>query len=198
MTTTVPVRAASSGVARGISFALLSYGCFSTADAMVKLASEQFAVAQIAFIASLFALVPVVLLTRGQGGLRALLPVAWRLVLLRAGLTTACALLAWQAFSLLPLADGYAILFASPMLVTALSVPLLGEQVGWRRWMATLVGFVGVVIMIRPDFDTLTLGHALAAGAAIFGSLGFIVLRRIGPTEKSAPILFMLFGTIAS
>ena len=125
-------------------------------------------------------------------------PVRWRLVLLRAALSTACALLVWQAFSLLPLADGYAIMFASPMVVTALSVPLLGEQVGWRRWTATVVGFLGVLIMIRPGFGTLTFGHGLACAAAIFGSLGFIVLRRIGPAEKSAPILFMLFGMIGS
>jgi drug/metabolite transporter (DMT)-like permease len=51
--------------------------------------------------------------------------------------------------------------------------------------------------MIRPGFGTLTPGHGLACAAALFSSLGFIVLRRIGPTEKSAPILFMLFGMIA-
>ena len=183
--------------ARGIGFALLSYACFSTADAVVKLASARFSVFQIAFTLSLFALGPVLLLTRGQGGLRALRPVRWQLVLLRGLLTTACALCAWGAFALLPLADGYAILFAAPMLVTALSVPLLGEQVGWRRWLATGVGFLGVLVMIRPGLQTLGLGHVLAVGGAVLGALGFIVLRRIGPGEKSAPILATVFLTLA-
>lgn len=197
MTSSAAASTQDSRVARGIGFALLSYACFSTADAMVKLASGRFSVFQIAFTLSLFALLPVLLLTRGQGGLRALVPTRPKLVAMRALLTSACALLVWQAFAMMPLADGYAILFASPILVTALSVPLLGEQVGWRRWLAAGVGFAGVLIMIRPDFETLGLGHLLVAIGAVLGALSFIVLRKMGPHEKSAPILAGLFLTLA-
>ncbi len=197
MTSSAAASIRDSRVARGIGFALLSYGCFSTADAMVKLTSRRFSVFEIAFTLSLFALIPVLLLTRGQGGLRALRPAMPKLVLMRALLTTACTLLVWQAFAMLPLTDGYAILFASPILVTALSVPLLGEQVGWRRWLASGVGFIGVLIMIRPDFQTLGLGHLLVLIGAGLGALSFIILRKMGPHEKSAPILFSLFLTIA-
>jgi S-adenosylmethionine uptake transporter len=189
--------AARSVAARGIGLALLSYACFSTSDAAIKLSSARFSVFQIALTLSLFALVPVLLLTRGQGGLRALVPTLPRLVLLRGLLTAACALLCWQAFSLMPLADGYAILFASPVLVTALSVPLLGERVGWRRWVATGVGFAGVLLMIRPDFAAIGAGHALALAAVLFGSLSFVVLRKIGPREKSAPVIAGVFVAIA-
>jgi S-adenosylmethionine uptake transporter len=184
-------------IARGIGTALLSYACFSTSDAMIKLSSARFSVFQIALTLSLFALVPVLVLTRGQGGLRALVPTLPRLVLARGLLTGACALLCWEAFARMPLADGYAILFASPMLVTALSVPLLGEKVGWRRWVATGVGFAGVLVMIRPDFAAVGPGHAMALAAVLFGSLSFIVLRKIGPREKSAPVMGGVFLTIA-
>ena len=68
---------------------------------------------------------------------------------------------------MLPLAEAYAILFATPILVTGLSATLLGEEVGWRRWSASAVGFIGVLIMIRPDFATLGLGHLLAALASV-------------------------------
>jgi drug/metabolite transporter (DMT)-like permease len=183
-------------VARGIGFAVFCYASFSTGDAMIKLASARFSVFQIAFTVALFALVPVLVLTRGQGGWRALLPRRWPLVALRGVLTAVCALLAWRAFSLLPLAEGYAILFATPILVTGLSSVLLGEEVGWRRWTAAAVGFLGVLIMIRPDFATLGLGHLLAAGAALTGACGLITLKRIGSTEKSASILFAVFVSI--
>ena len=197
MTSSAATSAQDSRVARGIGFALLSYACFSTADAMVKLSSAHFSVFQIAFTLSVFALIPVLVLTRGHGGLRALRPTLPKLVLMRALLTSACALLVWQAFGMMPLADGYAILFASPILVTALSVPLLGEQVGWRRWAASGVGFLGVLIMIRPDFATVGLGHHFVLLGAGLGALSFIVLSKMGPHEKSAPILFSLFFTIA-
>ena len=197
MPATVAAVAAGARTARGIGFALVSYGCFSTADAMIKLASRRFSVFQIAFTLSLAALLPVLALTRGQGGLRALIPNRWRLVLLRGGLSSACALVCWKALALLPLADGYAILFASPMLVTALSVPLLRESVGWRRWTATLVGFAGVLVMIRPGFAALGAGHLLATLGALLGAVSFCVLRRIGPSERSAPILAALFVCIA-
>lgn len=190
----VPARAAST--ARGIGFAVLCYACFSTGDAVIKLASERFSVFQIAFTLALFAFAPVLALTVGQGGVRALLPRRWGLVVLRAALTATGSLLAWRAFGLLPLADGYGILFAAPMLVTGLSAVLLGEEVGWRRCAAAAVGFVGVLIMIRPDFATLGLGHALAALAALTGALGLITLRKIGTSETSASILLVVFVTL--
>lgn len=179
--------------ARGIGFAVLSYACFSTGDATIKLASGRFSVFQIAFTVALFALIPVMFLTRGQGGWRALLPTRWHLVALRGVLTAVCSLLAWRAFSMLPLAEAYAILFGTPIMVTGLSALLLREEVGWRRWAASGVGFLGVLIMIRPDFATLGLGHLLAGLAVVAGSLGMVTLKRIGPRETSASILFSVF-----
>jgi S-adenosylmethionine uptake transporter len=181
---------------RGVGFAVLSYASFSTADAIVKLASARFSVFQIAFSIAFFALLPVLVLTMGQGGLKALVPQRWRLVALRAVLTAACGLLAWRGFAMLPLAEAYAILFAAPILVTAFSTVLLGEEVGWRRWVAQLVGFAGVLVMIRPDFATVGLGHLLTAIAAVLGSLGLITLRRIGGRESSASILAAVFVAI--
>jgi S-adenosylmethionine uptake transporter len=192
------VAAAREGVAlRGIGFAVLCYASFSTGDAMIKLASARFSVFQIAFTVALFAMAPVLVLTRGQGGWRALLPKRHPgLVALRGILTAVCALLAWRAFALLPLAEGYAILFATPILVTGLSAVILGEEVGWRRCAAAGVGFLGVLVMIRPDFATLSLGHLFAALAVLAGSLGLITLKRIGGTETSASILFAVFLSI--
>ena len=195
--TAAAVTPAGARVARGIGFALVSYACFSTSDATIKLASARFSVFEIAFTLPLAALLPVMALARGQGGLRALLPTRWPLVLARGALSSACALVCWKAFALLPLADSYAILFASPMLVTALSVPLLGESVGWRRWGATVVGFAGVLLMIRPGFAAVGTGHLLAVLGALLGAVSFCILRRIGRSERSAPIMAVLFACLA-
>ena len=176
--------------ARGIGFAVLSYASFSTADAIIKLSSARFSVFQIAFTVAFFALLPVLGLTIGRGGLRALVPQSWPLVALRGAFTAVGGLLAWQGFAMLPLSEVYAILFAAPILVTVMSVVILREEVGWRRWLAQAVGFAGVLVMIRPDFATLGLGHLLTALAAILGASALITLRKIGGRETSAAILF--------
>lgn len=183
-------------ILRGIGLSVLSFAAFSTADATIKAISGEFSAYQIGLVSSLFALMPILFLTIGRGGLRALVPVKLGLVLVRGVLTATCALLVWTAFAMLPLAEAYAVLFASPMLVTMLSALILREDVGWRRWLATGIGFVGVVIMIDPEFERLQIGHVLVAIAAVCGSFGLIVLRYIGTREKSAPILFTLFLSI--
>ena len=193
---TLQTALARGSVLRGVGFAVLSYASFSTADAIIKLASVRFSVFQIAFTVALFALLPVLVLTLGRGGLRALIPQRWRLVALRGFLTAAGGLLAWRGFAMLTLAEAYAILFAAPILVTAFSTVLLGEEVGWRRWAAQLVGFTGVLVMIRPDFATIGLGHLLTAIAAVTGALGLITLRKIGGGESSASILAAVFVAI--
>lgn len=198
MSTLAIVAAEPGRIIRGIGLTLLAYAVFSTADALVKLTSAGVSVFQIAFIMAFFAMLPVLATTAGRGGIRSLAPRNLKLVSVR-GVTGACgACLAWSAFALLPLAEVYAILFAAPMLVTALSAMILREEVGWRRWTATAVGFVGVLIMIDPSFTQLGFGHLLAALAAVSGALSFVVLKKIGPTEKSAAILFsVLFWLMA-
>ena len=72
----------------------------------------------------------------------------------------------FYAFSVLPLSQVYAIIFASPLLITVLSIPILGEKVGIHRWLAVLVGLIGVIVVVRPGIQPLELGHF----AAMFGA----------------------------
>ena len=183
--------------ARGIGFAVLAYAAFSTADAIIKLTSQRFSVFQVAFLISIFALLPVIALTFGQGGLRALLPRHPALVLSRAILTALCCHLVWNMFAVLPLADVYAILFSAPMIITALSALVLKEAVGWRRWSATIVGFAGVIVMLDPSLSGFGTDHLYVGLAALCGAVSFLILRKLGGQEKSAPILAALFLTIA-
>jgi drug/metabolite transporter (DMT)-like permease len=172
-----------------IGFAILTFWLFSSLDAIVKVLSQHYHVLQITFVTSLFAFVPILVLVARSGGLRAVTPRRPGLVVLRAVLMTADTMLAFTSFQNLPLADAYTLFFAAPMLVTALSVPLLGDRVGWRRWTAVLVGFCGVLVILRPGFAALDIGHLAALGAAICFALSAIILRRLGDSEPAGTLL---------
>ena len=115
--------------------------------------------------------------------------------------TTLTGISAFYAFSKLPLAQVYAILFAAPLLITILSIPILGEQVRLRRWVAVLIGLCGVLVVLRPGAEPLTLGHLAALVAAVGGALASIIVRKIGKDERSVVLLiypmmtnFMIMG----
>lgn len=180
---------ASARTLAGIGWVLLGYAAFSLCDATIKALSGGYPVAQIAVVMALV-VVPLLLAhSIAEGGLRTLLPVRPGPVVLRGVLVAIGALSAWQAFALLPLAEAYAITFAAPILVTILAALVLREAIGWRRWSAVAVGFVGVLIMIRPGFQTLGAGHLFALVCALAGSFAVIILRRIGDRERSPAIL---------
>jgi S-adenosylmethionine uptake transporter len=186
-----PATSAATGdrVPRGIAFALGSFTIFSCADAGVKWLSASHSIFQIIFVSTLIACVPVAGLVLREGGIAALRPRHPWLVTLRALLLAVDVVFAFFAFTKLPLADAYTMLFTAPMLVTALSVPLLGEHVGWRRWSAVAVGFIGVLIVLRPGFAELNLGHVAALVSALFFALSLIVARRIGNSETGSLLL---------
>ena len=95
---------------------------------------------------------------------------------------------AFYAFSVLPLTEVYAIIFASPLLITILAIPVLGEQVRLRRWLAVLVGLGGVMIVLQPGTAELTLGHLAALTAAVCGAVASVIVPRqdARSVEKSA------------
>lgn len=187
---------AASRTLAGIGWVLLGYAAFSLSDATIKALSGGYPVAQIAVVMALV-VVPLLLAhSLHEGGLRTLLPVRPGPVVLRGVLVAICALTAWQAFALLPLAEAYAITFAAPILVTVLAALLLREEIGWRRWSAVAVGFLGVLIMIRPGFQTLGPGHLFALVCTLAGSFAVIILRRIGDRERSPAIFATTLAAI--
>lgn len=132
----------------GPALALVAFVLFSLMDAVVKVLSARYPVQEIVLINALITVLVVPTLALRRGGLAQLRTRRPGLHLLRGctGALTACA--AFYAYSRIPLADAYAIIFTTPLLVTLLSVPLLREPVGWRRASAAGVGFVGVLIML--------------------------------------------------
>lgn len=174
----------------GILSLLFAVFAFSVMDALIKWLSADYPTLQIIFFRGLFAFLPLSVFIARQGGLAALRTrrpwshAARSLV----GLTSM--VLFFYAFAILPLADVVAIGFAGPIFLTALSVPMLGEKVGIRRWCAVMAGFVGVVAMIRPGAGVVTLDALVPVAGAVGYAFAMVFVRRLTATETIASIVF--------
>ncbi len=183
--------------AAGMLYGSAAFTLFAFGDAAFKWLSAGQSVFQAIATAFLIALALVTARAQSQGGLLRLVPRYPGLVLLRSVLVTGAVGSFIWAISRMPLADGYAIVFSVPILVTALSVPLLGERVGRGGWIAVVVGFAGVVVMLRPGFATLETPHLAALASAVMFAAGTIVMRRIPPDESElAPVVGVLVTTV--
>lgn len=174
---------------RGPLLALLAFGLFSGHDVVVKFLGASYAPFQIVFFSVLLGMpLAMIMLIRDRtdGNLRPRHP--WWTVL-RTGAAVITGVSAFYAFSVLPLAQTYAILFAAPLMITLLSIPILGERVGLHRGLAVVVGLIGVLIVLRPAGGGLGLGHLAALMAATGGAVSSIIVRRIGPAERNVVLL---------
>lgn len=184
---------------RGALVALMAMGVFATHDVVVKFLGAHYSPFQIVFFAALlsFPVLTVLLLTDAEeNSLRPRHP--WW-VAARTVLSVINGAAAFYAFSTLPLAQVYAILFASPLIITVLAIPMLGERVRARRWAAVVVGLVGVLIVLRPGQSDLSAGHAAAMASALCGSMISVIVRKIGNEERSIVLLmYPLLGNVAA
>ncbi|MBN9669530.1 DMT family transporter [Roseibium aggregatum] len=178
-----------SATLKGFAAALFAFAFFSSHDAIIKALGGTYSVFQIIFFSMLFAFVPMSTMMLADKAIDNFRPRHPWLVLLRSALTISSMSCAFYAFTVLPLAEVYALLFATPLLVTALSVPLLGETVRMQRWAAVFVGLVGVLIVLRPGVSALTLGHVSALVASCSSALASILVRKLGGKERPAVLI---------
>ncbi|MEM1387087.1 MAG: DMT family transporter [Pseudomonadota bacterium] len=179
----------SSSNRRGAMFSLGAFTLYSSHDVIVKTLGGQYAPFQILFFSVLFGFPLVMLLLIRDTHAATLIPRHPWWMALRTAVVVVVGVCVFYAFSVLPLAQAYAIIFMMPFLITILSIPILGEKVGPRRWGAIIVGLIGVVVVIRPGGETLTLGHAAAVTGAALGALASVIVRKIGAEERSAVLL---------
>lgn len=181
---------------KGALLSLAAFGIFATHDVIVKALGGSYSAFQIVFFSVLFGfpLVTFMLISdTTPGNLRPVHP-WWTLFrTASAVLTGVCA---FYAFAVLPLAQVYAILFAMPLLITVLAIPILGETVRLRRGLAVLVGLAGVLIVLRPGQTDLALGHLAALVAAFGGALASIIVRKIGRDERD--VVLLLYPMVAN
>jgi drug/metabolite transporter (DMT)-like permease len=169
---------------RGIVSMLGAVLFFSLMDAGLKALAGTYSPMQVAFLRGISGL-PFVLLPAIRNW-RVLIPQRWVLHIARGMLSVLTLSSFVYAVSVLSLADAYSIFLASPLIVTALSVPMLGETVGWRRWVAIGVGLIGALIILRPTGAGLaTLGGLAALISACCYALGAILIRVATRTDTA-------------
>jgi drug/metabolite transporter (DMT)-like permease len=176
---------------RGIATICAGFAVVAVADAAVKWVLPEVGVAVAMIWRGIFGMVAIALLSRGQG----LVPVRRPLLALRSVLHTivSCAFyVAW--YNRFPLADSYAVNAASPLLMTVLAIPLLGEKVGWRRWCSTCVGFIGVLIMLQPGGDLWRWEAAMLMAGVCVLAFTRILSRVLASTDTPQAIAFWLLA----
>jgi drug/metabolite transporter (DMT)-like permease len=175
-----------------ILFLLVAMSLVPLVDGIAKHLSAAYPVLLIVWGRYFFHLLGILPLALWRYGWAALRPRRMGLQLLRGGFLLGSTILFFWAISLMPLADALAIVFVYPFIVTAMSPVLLGEAVGIRRWIAVVVGFLGVLIIIRPGFGTLDWGAGLALAAGAVFALYILTTRHLA---GSAPPLVTLAFT---
>jgi len=174
----------------GIMLALGAMFLLSLMDLQAKYLSQTMPVMQITWARYFFhfAFMAVIFLPRrGRSLLRTSRPgLQW----MRSLLLVFCTITFFTAIQYMPLADAVAISFISPLLVTALSVPLLGEMVGRRRWTAVAVGFVGALIIVRPGLGVMHWAVWLLLLMALGYALYQITTRMLSSTDDPITTLF--------
>lgn len=185
--------------ARGITLMILCTLFFAVMDGVSKLLIVDYPVGEILFVRYVFFLILVLAVTR-PGRLRQTLKVRRPLFQIsRAALLVADQVVFILALSFLALADAHILMSSAPLLVTALSIPFLGEKVGIRRWMAIGLGFLGVVLVLRPGGDLFQPAALLPLAAAVLFAVYQIMTRMVSAYDstRSTVLYNALVGTVA-
>jgi drug/metabolite transporter (DMT)-like permease len=176
------------GHLRGIAAMLVAVAAFAAMDAVLKVLTLHYPPMQVGALRGAASLPFVLASIAVLGKWRELRPVRWQLHLVRGVLAVVMLTGFIYAVKMLSLADAYAIFFVAPLLVTAFAVPILGEHVDWRRWVAIGVGLAGVLVMLRPSGEALsaigTIGALLSAVAYALASISVRVLTRTDTTTS--------------
>lgn len=170
---------------------------FATQDAAIKWLSRDYGLPQIIFFARILAVPLAALLAYRSGGFAQLRSKRPLLQTLRASFTVCDMLCFTAAVWLMPLADAITIGFAAPLFMTMLSVLLLKERVGPRRWTAVVLGFVGVVIVLQPSGAGFGLPSFYALGSALSFAILIILTRTLTATETVPCMMFWNSGIVA-
>lgn len=170
---------------KGVLLGFMAFAAYACSDAFVKLLRGSLPAYEAVFFGALLGLTALPFIRHGNARWRDVVtaqrPGLW---LIRAAAGAIGSTSAVIAFTALPMAEAFALIFLLPIFVTILSVVLLKEHVGWRRWSAVVAGFVGVLVVLRPGFRALGVGHLAATICALAGAVSMIALRVAGPHEK--------------
>lgn len=184
----------------GIAWAVAAMALFSLTPVIVREVAAEMTPPEVIFHRSVIgtAAVGCVFLWRGLGGLRTRV---LRVHFWRSFINFVAMAMWFQAILAMPLAEATALHFTLPLFTVILAALFLGERVGWRRWTATCVGFLGVLIVLRPGAAAVGLPAVLVLGSAVFYAGAVIVIKLLTRTESALAIAFysnLLMGVVAA
>ncbi|MBO9588309.1 DMT family transporter [Devosia sp.] len=191
-----PVSPIESRANLGIALVLASQLVLLVLDISAKwLSIEGMATTQIVFMRYGMHLALLLLLFLPVSGINLVKSNNWKLEVLRGFCLLGTTGLNFLSMRYLPLTVTSAILFTSPLLICALSGPLLGDTVGWRRWLAIGVGFIGILIIVRPGSEAFQPTALLSVGAALFLALFSILTRKLAGVDSASTQQFFAGAT---
>ncbi len=179
------LRGQHSGALRGIMLLMVAFFLFSVQDAVIKTFSDKYALMQVVIIRTLFTIPIVYALLRQSGGLAQLRTNALRTQLVRGFAMFSAYVFFYMGLAAMPFSLMLAIFFAGPLFITALSVPMLGEAVGWQRWLAVVVGFVGVLIAINPTGSSFDPASLFVVISALMYAISIISTRKLDDSPQA-------------
>lgn len=186
-------------VQRGVLLGLAAYAAFAFSDAFIKRLHGSVPMFQLLFLGALLGLIALPMVKRrGERWTDLWRPRHTAIWWMRVAAGVVNSLGALVAFTHLPMAEAFALIFLMPLFVTVLSVLVLDEQVGWRRWTAVVAGFAGVLVVLRPGLRDLHIGHVGAIACGMCGAVGVTLLRKVGHDESRLTLYAnQLIGNLA-
>lgn len=159
---------------KGILIMLLNLTVFAVLNDVVKDQMRSFPANEIIFFRNAIGLLPLLALLPRAGGTTILRPQMPWLHLAQAATMSVCLVLPYTAFDLIPLAEVTAILFLMPVIMTALAHFFLKEKAGLKGWLSVIIGFGGVLVIVRPDGLTPEWGALAGIIAAVFAAIAML------------------------
>ena len=177
---------------------------FSLKDVIIKWISGKYPVHEIVLIRSCIAIFPILFIAYLEGGLHLLRTNQYLGHIIRTFFMFGAYICFYLSLAALPLAETVSLFFSAPIFITILSVTFLGEKVEFRSWIAVLVGFLGVIIMLRPSSKMIDPAAFLAVLTAFLYAMASIFTRKLGKTENGVSlafnltVIYIIFSTILS
>lgn len=177
---------------------VIASGLVTVQDAMVKWIAQSYPVGQVMTLRGVFVIAVVVLWAKATHRTGQLRVSNWNLQLTRGTLMSISTFLFVTGLTLMPIADAIAIAFAGPVIATALAALLLNESIRWRRWTAIIIGFAGVVVMLRPTPELIRLVALVPLLAALVGAFRDIITRKMGTGGESTLAIMLVSTTVVT
>ena len=180
-----------------VSYLLFGVTCGLGLDLCAKGLLAHYSLEQFVFLRSLLGLLAFLALAKWYGGFKILRTQRWGWHLLRTLLACSTMFGFFYGLSKMPLVNALTLAFTAPLIVTALSVPVLGEHVGWRRWLAVIVGFVGVLIVLRPGAGIVQFASmAVLLAAAGYAGLALTARKLAGSESTFSLSTYVMVGPL--